>query len=39
MASRLKEHDWQTIIEEGIPWTDDTFPPGPHALFINHLEP
>lgn len=34
-ASRLKEVDWEPIVEDGEPWTDPDFPPGAGSLFIN----
>ena len=36
MSGRLKEIDWQAIIEKGEPWEDETFPRGPECLFINN---
>ena len=34
-AARLKEVDYEAIIEAGEPWTDPDFPPGAGSLFIN----
>ena len=34
-AARLREVDYEAIIEEGEPWTDPDFPPGAASLFIN----
>ena len=39
MAGRLKDIDWQSIIAEGVPWKDPTFPHGKYALFVDHNKP
>ena len=39
MSGRLKEIDWQAIVEKGEPWEDETFPRGPECLFINNRGP
>ena len=39
MHGRLKEIDYQAIIDKGEEWKDPYFPHGKHSLFINHVGP
>lgn len=39
MSGRLKNIDWESIIEKGDPWKDPVFPHGKYCLFQNHQSP